>query len=119
MLKVVRRKVRSLRYFTIVHDLQKQTDRNLEVSCPGCGGIKIAIDEVEVLSTCGHMGWLQCVKSCAEKEGMRVCSFWSMQVCSCVLNIVKADTSGVDDEVRDRKERHFGMKLEKVVHSIK
>ncbi|ESK85170.1 dna repair protein rad8 [Moniliophthora roreri MCA 2997] len=35
------------------------------------------------------------------------------------MNIVKAETLGVDDVERDGKGKHFGMKLEKVMHLIK
>ena len=112
-------RVRSLRYFTVVRDLQKQTDKPLEVSCPGCEREKIPIAEVAVLSSCGHMGCLTCVKGCAEKEECVYAASGECKSAARVLNVVKADTLGVDDEDRDGKGRHFGMKLEKVVQLIK
>ena len=112
-------RVRSLRYFTVVRDLQKQTDKPLEVSCPGCRREKIPITDVAVLSSCGHMGCLACVRSCAEKEECVYAASGACKSAARVLNVVKADTLGVDDEARDGKGRHFGMKLERVVQLIK
>ncbi len=112
-------RVRSLRYFTVVRDLQKQTDTPLEVSCPSCGRKTIPIPEVAVLSSCGHMGCLDCVRSCAEKEECVYASLGQCKSAARVLNVVKAETLGVDDEKRHGKGRHFGMKLEKVVNLIK
>jgi len=112
-------RVRSLRYFTVVRDLQKQTDHPMEVSCPSCNREKLPIEEVAVLSSCGHMGCLACVRSCAEKEECVYASLGQCKAAARVLNIVKAETLGVDDEARHGKGRHFGMKLEKVVELIK
>ncbi|KAF8159484.1 hypothetical protein B0H34DRAFT_655502 [Crassisporium funariophilum] len=112
-------RVRSLRYFTVVRDLQKQTDKPMAVSCPGCDRKNIPISELAVLSSCGHMGCLPCVRSCAEKEECIYAASGACKSAARVLNVVKADTLGVDDEARDGKGRHFGMKLEKVVHLIK
>jgi hypothetical protein len=112
-------RVRSLRYFSVVRDLQKQTDTPLQMSCPACGREDIPIPEVAVLSSCGHMGCLTCVRSCAEKEECVYASVGQCKSAARVLNVVKADTLGVDDEERHGKGRHFGMKLEKVVDLIK
>lgn len=112
-------RVRSLRYFTVVRDLQKQSESPPVVSCPICKREEIPVDEVAVLSSCGHMGCLDCVKSCAEREE---CVYATSGICKSaarVLNVVKADTLGVDDPARDGHGKHFGMKLEKVIHLIK
>ena len=77
------------------------------------------MDEVAVLSSCGHTGCLTCVKLCAETEE---CVYAASGVCKAaarVLNIVKGDTLGVDDLARDGKGKHYGMKLEKVIELIK
>ena len=112
-------RVRSLRYFGVVRDLQKQRDTPMEVSCPSCDKEKIPIADVAVLSSCGHMGCLTCVRSCAEKEECVSAASGQCKSAARVLNIVKADTLGVDDVERHGKGRHFGMKLEKVVELIK
>ncbi|KAJ3514723.1 hypothetical protein NLJ89_g2214 [Agrocybe chaxingu] len=112
-------RVRSLRYFSVVRDLQKQTATPLQVSCPGCKREKIPINEVAVLSSCGHTGCLNCVRTCAEKEECVYAVLGQCKSAARVLNVVKGDTLGVDDEARKGKDRHFGMKLEKVVDLIK
>jgi hypothetical protein len=111
-------RVRSLRYFTVVRDLQKQVESRPKVSCPGCKRAAISMDEVAVLSSCGHMGCINCVRTCAEKEECVYAASDGCRSAARVLNIVKGDTLGVDEE-RDGRGKHFGMKLEKVVHLIK
>ncbi|KAF9045664.1 hypothetical protein BDZ89DRAFT_1058637 [Hymenopellis radicata] len=111
-------RVRSLRYFKVVRDLQKQRDTPPIVDCPKCQRKNVPIPEVSVLSSCGHMGCSECVKSCADNE---LCVYAASKACRSAaraLNIVHAATLGVDDEARD-KGRHFGMKLERVVKLIK
>lgn len=112
-------RIRSLRYFTVVRDLQRQREEPPIVACPGCGNKNVPISEVAVLSSCGHMGCLTCVRSCAEKEECVYAASGACKSAARVLNVVNGDTLGIDDEARDGKGRHFGMKLEKVVHLIK
>ncbi|EGN96836.1 hypothetical protein SERLA73DRAFT_93465 [Serpula lacrymans var. lacrymans S7.3] len=110
---------RSLRYFTVVRDLQKQRETPPLVSCPVCQREQIPMDEVAVLSSCGHTGCMTCVKLCADKEE---CVHAASGVCKAaarVLNIVKGDTLGVDDLARDGQGKHYGMKLEKVIDLVK
>lgn len=112
-------RIRSLRYFTVVRDLQKQREAPPAVSCPGCGQKNLPIAEVAVLSSCGHMGCIEDVTACAEREECVYAASGACKSAARVLNVVRADTLGVDDEARDGRGRHFGMKLEKVVHLIK
>lgn len=112
-------RVRSLRYFTVVRDLQKQQDTPPTVSCPTCGRDKVPMEEVAVLSSCGHTGCFTCVMQCAEREE---CVYAASGVCKAaarVLNVVRGDTLGVDDVARDKNAKHFGTKLEKVMELIK
>ncbi|KAJ6498346.1 hypothetical protein DFH09DRAFT_336020 [Mycena vulgaris] len=112
-------RVRSLRFFTAVRDLQKQREHPLDVSCIGCGRQSIPISEVSVLSSCGHMGCTECVRDCADKEE---CVHRASGACisaARVLNIVKAETLGIDDEARDGRGKHYGKKLERVMELIK
>jgi hypothetical protein len=65
------------------------------------------------------MGCYECVKACADKEE---CVYAGSKVCKSaarVLNIVKAETLGIDDEAREGRGKHFGLKLEKAVDLIK
>lgn len=112
-------RIRSLRYFTVVRDLQKQRETPPVVDCPGCHKKNVPIDDIAVLSSCGHTGCLSCVKSCAEKEECVHAASGACKSAARVLNVVKGDTLGVDDETRDGRGRHFGLKLEKVIDLIR
>ena len=112
-------RVRSLRYFTVVRDLQKQNETPPELPCPSCGRKKVPISELAVLSSCGHTGCETCVMAAAEKEECIYAGSGKCTAAARVLNVVKGETLGVDDEVRDGRGRHFGLKLEKVVELIK
>lgn len=113
-------RVRSLRYFTVVRDLQKQNEKPSELPCPStCGRDKVPINELAVLSSCGHTGCETCVMAAAEKEECVYAGSGKCSAAARVLNVVKAETLGVDDEVRDGRGKHYGLKLEKVVELIK
>ncbi|KAG2338586.1 hypothetical protein BDR05DRAFT_918202 [Suillus weaverae] len=112
-------RVRSLRYFTVVRDLQKQRDTPPIVSCPACERSGIPMDEIAVLSSCGHTGCMKCVKEAANREE---CVYHPSGQCNAAaraLNIVKGETLGVDDEARDGRGKHYGKKLEMVVDLVK
>lgn len=112
-------RVRSLRYFTVVRDLQRQNEKPPAISCPVCERTDIPIEEVAVLSSCGHMGCLECVTRCAESEECVYTASGDCGAAARVLNVVRADTLGVDDAERDGKGRHYGLKLEKLIDLIK
>ncbi|OBZ73756.1 hypothetical protein A0H81_06364 [Grifola frondosa] len=112
-------RVRSLRYFTVVRDLQKQADTPAVVACPSCQREQVSIDEIAVLSSCGHTGCYTCVMSCAEREECVYADSGACRAAARVLNVVKGDTLGVDDEARDGRGKHFGMKLERIIQLIK
>jgi hypothetical protein len=112
-------RVRSLRYFTIVRDLQKQRSEPPVVSCPGCSRERVPLEEIAILSSCGHAGCYDDVKSAAEMETCVYARSGQCKAAARVLNIVRGDTLGVDDYERDGKGKHFGMKLEKVIHLIR
>jgi hypothetical protein len=112
-------RVRSLRYFTVVRDLQKQRDKPPIVSCPGCERSEVPMDEVAVLSSCGHTGCMKCVREAADREECVYASSGQCKAAARVLNIVKGETLGVDDEARDGRGKHYGKKLEMVVDLVK
>ena len=66
-----------------------------------------------------YMGCLPCVRRCAEKEECVYATLGQCKSAARVLNVVKADTLGVDDEERHGKGRHYGLKLEKVISLVK
>ncbi|KAF8216612.1 hypothetical protein K438DRAFT_1658017 [Mycena galopus ATCC 62051] len=111
-------RVRSLRFFTAVRDLQKEREVPMDVACVACGRQSIPIDEVSVLSSCGHMGCSECVRNCADKEECVHRESGNCISAARALNIVKADTLGVDDEARDGRGKHYGKKLEQVMELI-
>ncbi|KAI0061030.1 hypothetical protein BV25DRAFT_1870977 [Artomyces pyxidatus] len=111
-------RVRSLRYFSVVRDLQKQKDEPPVVACPACGRDAVPLDEIAVLSSCGHTGCYTCVRAAADNEEC-VYSQGKCMAAARVLNIVRGDTLGVDDVEREGRGKHFGLKLEKVIHLIK
>lgn len=108
-------RMRSLRYFRAVRDLQKPEEDRPEVSCPKCGKKKLPLEDISISSTCGHMGCVDCVKTSAAGEHC------ILSTCRCnvkLLNVIKASSLGVDD-VRDGKRKHYGKKLEEVINLIK
>lgn len=112
-------RVRSLRYFTVVRDLQRQADSPPIVHCPSCDRKDVPLDEIAVLSSCGHMGCHACVVACADREECVYAASGACRAAARALNIVKADTLGVDDEARDGRGKHYGLKLEKIMDLIK
>lgn len=112
-------RVRSLRYFTVVRDLQKEEDAPTTMPCPACGREEVPIAETAVLSSCGHVGCKDCVM---ERAGLEECVYASTGECRSaarILNIVNASTLGTDDVKRDGRGRHFGKKLEEAIKLIK
>ncbi|KZT21583.1 hypothetical protein NEOLEDRAFT_1164553 [Neolentinus lepideus HHB14362 ss-1] len=112
-------RVRSLRYFSVVRDLQKQREVPPTISCPACGKEGLPSEDIAVLSSCGHTGCIECVKEHAAAEECVAAQNGGCKAAARVINVVKGDTLGVDDEERDGRGKHFGMKLEKVIHLIK
>jgi len=112
-------RVRSLRYFTVVRDLQKQRETPPALSCPGCQRDEVPMDEVAVLSSCGHTGCMKCVKEAADREECVYAPSGQCKAAARALNIVKGETLGVDDEARDGNGKHYGKKLEMVVDLVK
>ncbi|KII87340.1 hypothetical protein PLICRDRAFT_125381 [Plicaturopsis crispa FD-325 SS-3] len=130
-------RVRSLRYFTAVRNLQKGSGASVVVTCPMCEDAEIPHDEVAVLSTCGHMGCTKHVRECAAKEeclyktaelakqttdGETGRKSKESDICSAaarVTYIVEAKNLGVDDVERTGKGKHYGAKLEAIVKLIK
>jgi len=112
-------RVRSRRYFTVVRDLQKQRDTPPKISCPGCGRDEVPMNEVAVLSSCGHTGCMTCVRQSADREECVYAASGSCSAAARTLNIVKGETLGVDDEARDGQGKHFGKKLEMVIDLIR
>ncbi|KNZ75129.1 DNA repair protein RAD5 [Termitomyces sp. J132] len=112
-------RVRSLRYFSVVRDLQKQREEPPVVDCPNCEKKGISMADVAVLSSCGHMGCYDCVKSRAENEECVYAGKGGCKAAARVLNVIRAETLGVDDPTRHGQGKHFGEKLQQIVDLIK
>jgi hypothetical protein len=114
---------RSLRFFTAVRDLQRdqnQTSTTVSYDCPRCGRKDLSTEEIGVLSSCGHLGCLPCIKECTtDREACVADQSEGCKSLSRVINIVEAKTLGVDDEERDGRGKHFGRKLELIIDLIK
>ncbi|KAJ3287354.1 hypothetical protein HK104_008647 [Borealophlyctis nickersoniae] len=111
-------RVRSLRYFTAVRDLQKSKNINeISVTCPGmsCEGktAKLPAEQVAVLSCCGHMGCLSCLSQHADQQE---CPAEGCDAQARPTSVVVAKTLGVEDTGRSGK---FGIKIAEVVKLIK
>lgn len=108
---------RSLRYFTVVRDLQtariKKGGAAAEVTCPGCGET-VAGPDIAVLSSCGHQGCYACLEKAARET---VCLTEGCGAATRALAVVRADSLGSEDK-RDGIGRHHGKKLEKMVELI-
>lgn len=112
-------RVRSLRFFKIVRDLQKQNEIKPVIHCPKCKRTNIPVDEIAVLSSCGHTGCLTCVTDRATREECVYAADGKCKAAARTLNVVEGKTLGVDDFVRDGQGRHFGRKLEQIIDLIK
>jgi len=109
---------RSLRYFTVVRDLQKSAlpgGAVVDVTCPDCKRSDLDLSEIAVLSSCGHKGCYDCLREAAR---LTQCLTEGCQAATRALAVVRADSLGAEDK-RDGIGRHHGKKLEKIVELIK
>jgi hypothetical protein len=110
-------RVRSLRYFTLVRDIQKSQGSWTLGQCPTCDKTSLSAADVAVLSSCGHAGCSACVHAAAVKEEC-ICRGEGCQASARLLYVVQGDTLGIDDQ-RDGHRKHFGKKLEVMIDLIK
>jgi hypothetical protein len=110
-------RVRSLRYFTLVRDIQKSQGTWTLDQCPTCDKTGLSAEQVAVLSSCGHAGCEACVYAAADKEEC-ICRADGCQASARRIYVIKGDTLGIDDQ-RDGHGKHFGKKLETMIDLIK
>ncbi|VDC03470.1 unnamed protein product [Peniophora sp. CBMAI 1063] len=113
-------RVRSLRYFTVVRDLQRQKDKPVVVDCPWCERDQIPPSEIVVLSSCGHTGCISCVQ---ERAALDECVYAGRGPLACQsqarsVNIVRGETLGIEEE-GGVEGRRYGAKLEQVVELLR
>lgn len=107
---------RSLRYFTVVRDLQTAAitkNGKVDVTCPGCSK-RVNESDIAVLSSCGHQGCYDCLEKAAR---LTQCLTKDCGAATRALAVVRADSLGSEDK-RDGIGRHHGKKLEKMVELI-
>ena len=107
-------RVRSLRYFEGVRDLQKSKGTLPITQCPVCSCKIETLGNISILSSCGHMGCHTCLTEAASDE---TCPIEGCRVAAVVSSVIRASTLGEEDTER-AVGRHFGIKLEEVMKLI-
>ena len=126
LIKELMGRVRSLRYFKVVRDMQQNRlaaalDFNNSVltgaECASCGDKELAVKDVAVSSGCGHLGCYTCLMQKAYEDD--ACPLRSMgcEYAARTSNIVKVNSLGVEEE-KDKKGKHYGAKLESIIDQI-
>jgi hypothetical protein len=98
----------------VVRDFQKHDKNPYQASCPRCGIDDIPMNEVAVLSSCGHTGCSTCIAYApAERETEGVCIAATSKSCDASRKdfITKCDSLGIDDTTGSLDGKYFGMKL--------
>jgi hypothetical protein len=107
-------RVRSLRFFEGVRDLQKSKVVLAIKACPSCSRkIESSVD-ISILSSCGHMGCHGCLSAAAGDER---CPVDGCRVAAVASSVINATTLGEEDTDL-AVGRHFGIKLEEVMKLI-
>jgi len=107
-------RVRSLRYFEGVRDLQKSKGVLPIHTCPVCSRSINSLADISILSSCGHMACHECLSTAAGDES---CPIDGCRVAAVTSSVIKASTLGEED-TDSAKGRHFGIKLEEVMKLI-
>jgi SNF2 family DNA or RNA helicase len=107
-------RIRSLRYFQWVRKFQHQ---QTSMECPSCSSV-LSIDRVGVLSSCGHIGCLDCLHRCAADCHCvaNKCSI-SCQARVASTQIVSAVNLGADQDHSHAGK--YGAKLTAVVNKVR
>lgn len=104
-------RTRSLRYIQCIRRFQKSTSTGF--SCSYCSKTELTIDQVGVLSSCGHNGCLDCLKKNAG-EGKCIDHGCDARVSS--AHIVLANNLSLDRD--DQNGGKFGAKLNAVAKKV-
>jgi SNF2 family DNA or RNA helicase len=105
-------RIRSLRYIEEIRRFQKN---DTDFRCSKCAKKGLKVDEVGVLSKCGHVGCLECLKTQAA-EGKCI----NENSCSAIINsahVVSSADFGLEHE--DFSGGEYGKKLTAVVEKVK
>ncbi|KAL0478714.1 hypothetical protein AKO1_008314 [Acrasis kona] len=114
-------RVRSLRYFTAVRDLQKTSVERgalCNVKCPNSSCVyhskSLSVESICVSSCCGHIACRDCMETFAHKQE---CVDPECKASARMNNVIKAQSLGVDDE--QDLGNYFGQKISRMVDLIK
>jgi hypothetical protein len=107
-------RVRSLRYFEGVRDLQKSKGVLPFTACPVCSRSINSLSDISILSSCGHMACHACLSESAIEE---TCPIEGCRVAAVISSVIRATTLGEED-TDHAIGRHFGIKLEEVMRLI-
>jgi SNF2 family DNA or RNA helicase len=105
-------RIRSLRYIEWIRRFQKN---ETDFQCSKCAKQGLDVDEVGVLSKCGHVGCLECLKTEAV-EGKCINAPFCSALVSC-SHVVSSSDFGLEHE--DSSGGQYGRKLTAVVEKVK
>ncbi|KAI9846132.1 MAG: hypothetical protein M1838_001391 [Thelocarpon superellum] len=113
---------RSLRFFQVVRALQRAYSglsrggqASAQFECSACGKAKVSPSDLWVLTLCGHTACQPCLDDPQRHEE---CGVTGCSAAARGFHVVGAAELGEED-ADDREGRHYGRKLEEMVHLIK
>jgi SNF2 family DNA or RNA helicase len=105
-------RIRSLRYISWIRRFQKN---EMDFQCSKCAKQVLNVDEVGVLSKCGHVGCLECLKTeAADGKCIKAPSCSALVSCA---HVVSSSDFGLEHE--DSSGGQYGRKLTVVVEKVK
>jgi len=106
-------RLRSLRYFKAVRDMQGGSKLTKEMKCPSCDKKRTEAKSWGILSCCGHQGYYSCLQKSAE---MQECPVRGCAAPVRPSSVVKCSDLGCDQE--HEAGGKYGSKLRQVVAKI-
>lgn len=108
-------RIRSMRFFECVREFQRE-DIVVTRDCPSCGRKDVPLNELSILSSCGHVGCTPCVRAQAANE-LCIKHPHDCKIGANLLFVVPAGILGKDKSA-DGQGRHWGQKLEDIIELI-
>lgn len=108
-------RIRSMRFFECVREFQRE-DIVITRDCPSCGRRGVPLNELSILSSCGHVGCTPCVRAQAANE-LCIKHPHDCKIGANLLFVVPAGILGKDKSA-DGQGRHWGQKLEDIIELI-
>lgn len=108
-------RIRSMRFFECVREFQRE-DIIVTRDCSACGRKDVPLNELSILSSCGHVGCTPCVRAQAANE-LCIKHPHECKIGANSLFVVPGDILGKDRSA-DGQGRHWGQKLEDIIALI-